>query len=48
MIMEAQRFLRTAGIIVGILVIGLLGLLTDTLFKALYQRMFPWLEGRTQ
>ncbi|NLA57541.1 MAG: ABC transporter permease [Firmicutes bacterium] len=48
MIMEAQRFLRTAGIIVGILVIGLLGLLTDTLFKALYHRIFPWLEGRAQ
>jgi len=48
MIMEAQRFLRTAGIIVGILVIGLLGLLTDTLFKTAYKRMFPWLEGRTE
>ncbi len=45
MIMEAQRFLRTAGIIVGILVIGLLGLLTDSLFKALSTRMFPWMNG---
>ena len=32
----------------GILVIGLLGLITDTLFKALYHRMFPWLERGTQ
>lgn len=48
MIMEAQRFLRTAGIIVGILIIGLLGLLTDTLFKTAYNRMFPWLEGRLE
>lgn len=48
MIMEAQRFLRTAGIIVGILIIGLLGLLTDTLFKTAYNRMFPWLEERLE
>ncbi|NLJ25810.1 MAG: ABC transporter permease [Firmicutes bacterium] len=48
MIMEAQRFLRTAGIIVGILVIGLLGLVTDILFKTAYNRMFPWLEGRSE
>ncbi|NLJ86574.1 MAG: ABC transporter permease [Firmicutes bacterium] len=45
MIMESQRFLRTAGIIVGILVIGLLGLITDSLFKAAYNKMFPWLQG---
>lgn len=45
MIMEAQRFLRTAGIIVGILVIGLLGLVTDSLFKVVYFRMFPWMHG---
>lgn len=45
MIMEAQRFLRTAGIIVGILTIGLLGLVTDSLFKAVYFRMFPWMHG---
>ena len=48
MIMESQRFLRTAGIIVGILIIGLLGLLTDILFKAAYTRMFPWLEGGSE
>lgn len=43
MIMESQRFLRTADIIVGIVVIGLLGLATDALFKWLYRRLFPWM-----
>jgi NitT/TauT family transport system permease protein len=43
MIMEAQRFLRTPNIIVGILIIGLLGLGTDAAFKWVYKRLFPWL-----
>ncbi len=41
-IMRAQRFLQTESIILGILVIGLLGLLTDYAFKWSYQRMFYW------
>jgi NitT/TauT family transport system permease protein len=42
MIMQSQRYLKTPNIFVGILVIGLLGLITDLLFKALYKRLFPW------
>ena len=42
-IMRAQRFLETDQIILGILVIGILGLATDMLFKWSYRRMFPWL-----
>jgi NitT/TauT family transport system permease protein len=41
-IMRAQRFLETEQIILGILVIGLLGLLTDYFFKWSYRRLFPW------
>lgn len=45
-IMRAQRFLETDQIILGILVIGILGLATDMLFKWSYRRMFPWLAKR--
>lgn len=41
-IMRAQRFLETDQIILGILIIGLLGLLTDYLFKWSYRQLFPW------
>jgi len=41
-IMRAQRFLETDQIILGILIIGLLGLCTDYLFKWSYRRLFPW------
>ncbi len=43
-IMRAQRFLQTESIILGILIIGLLGLVTDLLFKAAARRMFTWVE----
>lgn len=43
-IMRAQRFLETETIILGILVIGVLGLVTDSLFKLGYRLMFPWME----
>jgi NitT/TauT family transport system permease protein len=45
-IMRAQRFLQTESIILGILVIGLLGLLTDYAFKWSYRRMFYWVEQK--
>jgi NitT/TauT family transport system permease protein len=45
-IMRAQRFLQTDAIILGILVIGLLGLITDYAFKVSYQMLFPWIEGK--
>lgn len=49
-IMRAQRFLDTEAIILGILVIGALGLVTDTLFKFGYKKFFPWMnqdQGKT-
>jgi len=42
MIMQAQRFLKTAHIIVGIIIIGLIGIVIDLFFKWLYARLFPW------
>lgn len=47
MIMQSQRFLKTANIIVGIVVIGLIGIVIDLAFKWLYQRLYPWMsKGR--
>ncbi|MGN1024149.1 MAG: ABC transporter permease [Lachnospiraceae bacterium] len=43
-ILRAQRFLHTASIFSGILVIGLLGLVTDRLFALAIKKMFPWAE----
>jgi NitT/TauT family transport system permease protein len=45
-IMKAQRFLQTESIILGILVIGLLGLMTDFAFKLAYRRMFRWMDRK--
>jgi NitT/TauT family transport system permease protein len=44
MILRSQRFLQTDRIFVGLLVIGLLGVLTDYLFKTLSKVFFPWYE----
>lgn len=43
-IMEAQRFIQTPKIFAGIVVIGLLGITTDLLFRALHRFLFPWLD----
>lgn len=44
MIMESQRFLRTDNVIGGILVIGMIGISIDMLFKLGYKRVFPWTD----
>ncbi|NRR31105.1 ABC transporter permease [Oxalobacteraceae bacterium] len=41
-ILKAQRFLQTDKIFAGILLIGLVGLLTDQAFRWLHRRAFPW------
>lgn len=43
MIMQSQRFLKTSHIIVGIVVIGIIGILIDVLFKWMYRKLFPWM-----
>lgn len=45
-IMQAERYLDPATIILGILIIGLLGLTIDFGFKFLYARFFPYMNGR--
>ena len=42
MITDSQALLDTGQIIFGIVVIGVVGLVSDTLFKALNHRLFPW------
>jgi NitT/TauT family transport system permease protein len=42
MITDSQALLNTGQIIFGIIVIGLIGLISDFLFKALNAWLFPW------
>jgi NitT/TauT family transport system permease protein len=44
LILQSQRFLATDRIIASILTIGLLGVLTDGLFRLLSARLFPYVE----
>lgn len=43
-ILKAERFFHTESIFSGILVIGLLGLITDRIFAFAIKKMFPWAE----
>jgi NitT/TauT family transport system permease protein len=45
-ILKAQRFLHTDKIFAGIIVIGLIGLILDQLFRWLHRAAFPWLHTR--
>jgi NitT/TauT family transport system permease protein len=42
MIINSQALLATGQIIFGIIVIGIIGLISDFFFKAVNQRLFPW------
>ena len=44
MITDSQSLLATDQIIFGIIVIGLIGLISDLAFKAANQRLFPWAQ----
>ena len=44
MIVRSQRFLLVAQVFVAVIVIGILGILTDILFARFYKRAFPWSE----
>ena len=46
MITDSQALLATDQIIFGIIVIGLIGLVSDMAFKAANRRMFPWAQLR--
>lgn len=45
-ILKAQRFMQTETIFAGILLIGVLGLGMDQLFRVLHRMLFPWLYLR--
>lgn len=45
-IVKAQRFLQTDKIFAGILLIGVIGLLIDQLFRLAHRKAFPWLHAR--
>ena len=45
-ILKAQRFLQTDKIFAGILLIGLIGLVIDQLFRLLHRKVFPWMHIR--
>ena len=45
-ILKAQRFLQTDKIFAGILLIGLIGLLIDQMFRLAHRKAFPWLHVR--
>lgn len=44
-ILKSQRFLKTDAIFGGIILIGLIGLLTDRIFAFINKKLFPWAEG---
>jgi len=43
-ILRAQRYLQTDKIFAGIIIIGLIGLLIDQLFRWLHRTAFPWMH----
>ena len=43
-ILKSQRFLKTDAIFAGIILIGLLGLITDRIFAFVNKKLFPWNE----
>jgi NitT/TauT family transport system permease protein len=45
-ILKAQRFLQTDKIFGGIIIIGLIGMIIDQLFRGLHRAAFPWLHRR--
>lgn len=45
-IIKAQRFLQTDKIFAGIILIGLIGLAMDQMFRLVHRLAFPWLHAR--
>jgi len=45
-IQTSERYLDTATIVAGIIVIGILGLIFDFAFKAIYARSFPYMKRK--
>lgn len=45
-ILRAQRFMQTDKIFAGIILIGLIGLAIDQIFRLLHRKSFPWLYSK--
>ncbi|BCB25277.1 ABC transporter permease [Sulfurimicrobium lacus] len=45
-ILKAQRFLQTDKIFAGIILIGLIGMVIDQLFRLAHRKAFPWLHHK--
>lgn len=45
-ILQAQRLVQTDKIFVGIILIGMIGLIIDQLFRLIHRFAFPWLHSR--
>jgi NitT/TauT family transport system permease protein len=45
-ILKAQRFLQTDKIFAGIIIIGLIGLVTDQIFRWAHRVAFPWMHRK--
>lgn len=46
-ILKAQRFLQTDKIFAGIILIGLIGLIIDQLFRLFHRKAFPWMHTKS-
>lgn len=46
-ILKAQRFLQTDKIFAGIILIGLIGLVIDQLFRFAHRKAFPWMHQKS-
>lgn len=44
LIMQSSRFQKADKVFVGIIIIGILGLITDLIFKAIYRVSFSWMR----
>jgi NitT/TauT family transport system permease protein len=42
MIIDSQALMATGQMIFGIIIIGIIGLISDFLFKAVNRALFPW------
>jgi NitT/TauT family transport system permease protein len=42
-IIQSQRLLQTANVIGAIIIVGILGLITDFIFKFAHKKYFPWI-----
>jgi NitT/TauT family transport system permease protein len=42
-IMQARRYFKTPEVMAGVIAIGIIGLVTDQILRALHKRLFPYM-----